>query len=805
MGTLWRALRFAVRRLGSEPGFTAVAIGTLALGIGASVTIFTVVNAVMLRPLPYPDPDRLVYVEPGENSNIALADRLGAGAPSLEASTGISVWGMTLTGQGEAASISTQVVDAGFFRVFGVTPVLGRPFRPEERDPAHSDVVIISYGMWQSRFGGDPAIVGKRIQLDGYGHSSRTVIGVMPRGFVPPLRRPGVNIELWIPLSVAPGRTVATDSTWYVNSIVGRLKRGATVEQAAREVRAAMARVRAEFGNIIDAGSVRRAGAMELLASMVGDVRTPLWMLLAATGLILLLACANLANLLLARGDKRRQELAVRAALGAGRARLVREQLAESTLLACVGGAAGIVLARVIIAVLHVSAASGIARASALGLDGRVLGFALIISLGCVVAFALLPAMRATAGDTRDDLAAGSRSPGRTRSSRRLGSALIAGEIALAMVVVTGAGLLLSSLKALHRVDPGIDTRDVLAVQLEPPNLQFSQQRATVYYQEVLQRLAALPGVRRAGAVQLLPFTRNNWAFPYLAQDHLPPSDGPLPDANFRVVTPGYFQTVGVPLLAGRDVEPADGPDRSRVVLINRTMAHALWPTESPLGKQIKLFGDQPLRVVGVVGDMHQHALDEAPRPEMYVPLSQYPLASMVVMLKTDVDPASLTSSVRRTIAELDADVPISDLRPLKDVLEQSMTQRRFFAGVLTFFGLLALILGAVGVYGVMAYSVGARRGEFGLRMALGATRQDVLRGTVAQGLTPLALGLGAGLLGVTASTRLLKSLLFGVAATDPTTIGWAAVVLVTVGVGAIAIPARRASGVHPAEALRGE
>ena len=805
METVWRELRLALRRLGSERRFTAAALATLALGIGASVAIFTVVNAVMLRPLPYPEPDRLVQISPGQNANIALADAVADGTPSLRASTGLSVWSLTLTGQGDAAAILTQVVDAGFFDVFGVAPMIGRPFRPEERHPGASDVVILSHGLWQRRFGGDRSIVGKRLQLDGYGHQARTVIGVMPSGFTPPIAPASADIQLWIPLSVPPGRTVATDSTWYVSWIVGRLETGATVEGAAQEVRTTMARLRADYGNVIDADAVGTAGAMGLLISMVGDVRTPLWILLAAVGLVLLLACTNLANLLLARGEKRRQEVAVRAALGAGRSRLVRGQLAESTVLALIGGGAGVGLAQAILAVLRVSDISGLPRASGVGLDTRVLAFALAVSLLSILGFGLLPALRVTAGDLRQDLRSGGRAPGNTRAGRRLGATLIAAEVALAMVIVTGAALLLGSLRALRAVDAGLAADNVLAVHLAPPDLAFRNERSPLYYDGVLERVGALPGVVRVGAIHLLPFTQNNWAFPYLAEGHEPPPDAPLPSANFRVVTPGYFRAVGVPVLAGRDVEPSDDANGLRIAVINRRLAEELWPGESALGKEIRLFGSQPLRVVGIVGNTHQHALDRAPSPEMYLPLRQFTVASMVVMVRTEADPASLAGPVRHAITEIDPDIPIADLRPLNDVLEESLAQRRFFAGVLSFFAVLALALGAVGVHGVMAYAVGARRGEFGIRMALGATRGDVLRGAMVSGFIPFGLGLGVGLVGVWSTTRLLANLLFGVGAMDPRTLATAVLVLIGVGGLAVWIPARRVSDIHPMEALRSE
>jgi predicted permease len=805
MTTFGRELRFALRRLRAEPGFSLAALLTLALGIGAAVAIFTVVDGVMLRPLPYPEPDRLVQVLPGQNANIALADAVAEGAPSLAATTGLSLWTLTLTGQGEPAAVSAQFVDAEFFPVFGVLPALGRPFTAGERDPGRSDVVLLSHGFWERRFSRDPSVIGRRIQLDGSGHKYRTVIGVMPRGFLPPLIRSGGDVDVWAPLSVAPGRTIATDSTWYVNWIVGRLAAGATVPGAAEQVRTTMARLQTQYSALIDADAPRAAGAMGLLDSLVGDVRGPLWMLLSSVGLILLLACANLANLLLARGERRRQEFAVRAALGASRERLIRGQLFESGVLALLGGAAGVAAARGILALVNVGGASGLPRSANLGLDLRVLAFALVASAVSVAGFGLFPALRATAGDLRAHLGSGARSPGRTRSGRRLGFALIAAEVALAMVIVTGAALLMGSLRALRAVDPGIEIERVLAARLEPPSEAYGGARAVAFYEELLERLRALPGVEEAGAIQLLPLTYGNWAFPYLAQGHAPEGSGRLPTANFRVVTPGYFGSVGMRVLAGRDVEPGDRAGGPAVGLINRAMADLVWPNEDAVGKEIRLFGSRPFTVIGVVADVRQHALKEATRPEMYVPLPQFPVAGMVVMVRTAADPALLSRSVRAAIHEVRNDVPISDLRPLAAVMDASLARERFFASVLGFFGVLALSLGAVGVYGVMAYAVGARRGEFSLRMALGATAGGVVRSALAGGLAPLMVGLGFGVVGAWGTTRLLAGLLFGVGPMDPGSVGVAALVLVSVAAVAVWIPARRAGSAEPARVLSAE
>lgn len=800
-------LRVAFRQLRGSPGFTASVLLTLTLGVGAAVAMFTVVDAVLLRPLPYPEPDRLVELLPGENANIALATELSRDDPDLVASTGLSTWSLTLTGDGEPAAIQTQMVDAGFFRVFGVQPIVGRGFRPDERDPGRSDVVILSWSLWQSRFGGDPSIVGRRLHLDGYRHTTRTVVGVMPRGFRAPFAPAGPAIQAWAPLSVRPGLSVAADSTWYVNRVVARMRPGATVAGVATRVRAAMDRLHGRFPGVVDEDAVRAAGATGLLTSMVGDVSGPLWILLGAVGLVLLLLCANLANLLLARGERRQRELAVRSALGGSRVRLVRAQLVESVLLSVAGCASGVGVARLILAGLRVSRISGLPRTGSLPLDPTVLAFAVGVSVLCALGFGLLPALRATRGDLRGGLGEGARSEG-TRSARRLGRALVAAEVALALVVVTGAGLLLGSLGALRSVDPGLDARNVLDVRLEPPDQAYrgnGGSRTRALYAELLPRLRALPGVRSVGAIQILPFTNWNWAFPYLAEGHRPPQGAPLPVANFRVVTPGYFRTLAIPLVAGRLLGPDDRENTAPVGLINQALARKLWPNESAVGKEIQLFGNQPFRVVGVVGDIHQRSLRDAPEPEMYRPLTQFPLAGMDVFLKTSGDPATFIGAVRRATHDVAADVPVARARPLTDVLNDSMARERFFAGVLAFFAVLALALGAVGVYGVMAYQVAGRHGEFGIRMALGATPLRILRRALGDGLVPVSAGVAAGLAGTFVCSRLLTGLLFGVGPMDPPTLVASSLVLVAVAAAATWLPARRAARVDPVRALKSE
>lgn len=805
-GALWlddlrQDVRFAVRSFRREPGFTTIAVATLALGIGAAVAIFTVVNTVLLRPLPYPTHERLVQVAPSVNFNIALSREVAAATPSLAAASGLSLWTMTLTGDGDAARLTGQAVGSDFFRVVGVQPALGRPFRADEQEPGTSGVVILSWSTWTTRYGADPAVIGRRIHVEGGNHRDREVIGVMPRGFAPPLTARPDEVAFWIPLSLAAGRTVATDSTWYVNQVVGLLAEGGSAETATAEVRAALAGVREEHGALIGEEHVRQAAVVPLRDSMVGDTRTTLLMLQGAVVLVLLLACANLANLLLARGDRRRQELAARAALGGTRARLVRELLTEGAVLAALGAAAGLVLADVLLQLLRVADASGLPRAAELAMDGRVVGFAVAVAALAVLAFALLPALRATRGDLRPDVAAAGRPQGRTRGSRRIGAVLIAAEVALALTLVAGAGLLLQSVRTLRAVDPGMRTEGVLSLEVTLPPAEYDGNRPRAFFALLHERLAALPGVESVGAIHLLPFTGSNWGFPYLAEGHAPPSGAPLPAANFRIATPGYFETVSMPVLAGRTFDGTDVADGSALV-INRAMAEQLWPGEDAVGREIRIFGSMPARVVGVVGDVHQHALDQAPLPEMYRPLSQWHVTTMVVMLRTSGDPRRLADAARAVVRDIDPHVP-AEARALAEVLDDSMTQRRFFARTLTFFGLLALALGSVGVYGVMSYATSARLPEFGVRMALGASERQVLGTSLRSAMLPVAVGVAAGVLGALATTRLLESLLFGVQPDDPRVLLASAGVLAAVSMLASFWPALRATRAEPMRILR--
>lgn len=797
-------VRISTRSLLRTPGFTVAALGTLAVGIGAAVATFTVVNAVVLRPLPYEEPDRLVRLSPGQNFNIMMAERLEAGARTLSAVTGIGQWGLVLTGAGDAVQLGAQVVEPEFFAVFTVRPAHGRAFREDEREAATSDVVVLSDALWRARFGGDPSVIGRRIDLDGYGHRSREVIGVMPPDFAPPLENPAHPVDLWIPLTYTGGRTVATDSSWYVNNIVGRMHAGVQVSDAARDVRATMERIREETSRVAE-DAVRQSGAAGLLDSLVSDTRRMLWTVLGAVGLVVLLASANLANLLLARGERRREELAARAALGGTRTRIVRELVTESGLLAGAGAVLGVLLARTVLQLLRVTESSGLPRTADLSPDARVLLFAIGVTCGSLLLFGLLPALRATAGDLRPALGPGSRVRGQSRAGRRVGSLLIGAEVALAMVLVTGAGLLIASFRSLRSVDPGMDTRDVLAVTVAPSPTEYSDVRAVQFHDELIARLSQLPDVATVGAIHLLPFSGGNWSFPYLADGHAPPVNEPLPSASFRVVTASYFDALDIRLIAGRAFDTRDVADGAPVGIINRSLANELWPDQDAVGRVIRLFGDSPFTVVGVVDDVRQHGLDTEPRPEIYRPLTQFRLATMTLMLETERDPEALATLVRSVVRSIDDDVPVVEARPLEEALNQSLAQRRFFLGVLTTFGCVALLLGAVGIYGVMTYTASSRVHEFGVRMALGASDRDVLRSAVAAGFLPVGAGLAAGTAAAFATSRLLDGLLYGVGPHDPAILGTAALVLGGVAAAASWIPARRFSRVEPMTALRAD
>ncbi|HUG42361.1 MAG TPA: ABC transporter permease [Longimicrobiales bacterium] len=793
-------VRLSLRRLRREPGFAVVAVVTLALGIGANVGIFSLLNGVALRPLPYAEPGRLVAVWPSQNFNKELAEHFEA-ASSLEGVSGLSQWTFALSGEGEPERIPVGMVGVDFFDVLGVRPALGRSFLAEEEDPSRSEVVVLSHGFWQRRFDGDPGVIGRVIPLEAHGQgTSRRVVGVLP----PDWRSPWQEADAWVPLA-RPPRTVATDSSWYVNHVYARLAPGVTLERASAEVRGMARRLRAEHPGLFHEDAVARAEVVPLRQQIAGATSRTLWLLFGAVGLVLVIACVNVANLLLARGAGQGPEMAVRKALGASRRRLVRQGVTESVVLGLIGGALGALAAAWGLSALAPELATRLPRTAAAGMDGTVLAFSLGVSLLSAALFGLLPALR----NARREAVAGLRSEGRGGTSHgrhRLNRGLVTAETALAVILVAGAGLMANSFWRLYNTDPGFDAEGVLEVLVTPPESRFTSADAQrAYHRELMEAVQAVPGVAGASGIHLLPLTPNNWRFPYLAEGFEPRADQPLPAANFRVVLPDYFELMGIRLVRGRTLTATDDENAEPVGLINRALAERHWPGQDPIGKEVRIFGTLPFRVVGVVENVRQHALDRAPEPEMYRPHAQYPLTSMYLMVRAQ-NPgavAALADPVRRAVWSVNDAVPIPEIRPLTDVRAESVAETRLIAGLLAALGVLALLLGAVGVYGVMAYTTRARVHEFGVRLALGASPGGLERTALGWGMAPVLAGLALGAAATLAGSRALSGLLFGVEPSDPATLLTVLLVLTAVAGLATWVPARRVARSDLADTLR--
>jgi predicted permease len=791
-------VRHALRGLRQAPAFAGAAILTLALGIGATAAIFTAINGALLQPLPFARPDRLVRVWPQMNFNKALARRVADASPALEATSGMSGWLFTLTGEGDPQQVSGVLVSWNHFDLLGVQPALGRGFTRDDGLPGQADVVILSHPLWVEAFGADPAVIGRRIRLAAGDYQTRRVVGVMPEGFQPL----DPSYELWAPLDVDATLSVRDDDSWYVNVVVGRLADETTVEQATAQVRALASSLNAQWPERFEDQDVAGATVEPLQAYMVRDLRDTLWTLLAAVGAVLLISCVNVANLLLARGNRRQRDLAMRAALGATRARLLSQQLTESLILGIGGCLAGLLLARSALWVMSRSAPSDFHRVADAAIDPGVLAFALGVSVVAILLFGLLPAWRAAASVERSGLGRSTR--GIAGGDSRLSGALVVAEVALAVVLVIGAGLMLRSLWKLYRDDPGFDGRGVLSLRIGIPEGRFEQAAIPSHYGRIWEAVEAVPGVEQAGGIHLLPLTNSNWNFPYSAEDNPVPDGTPPHNANHRVVTPGYFATLRIPLLRGRTFTDRDTTTSEPVGMINQRMARELWPDDDPVGKEITVFGST-FTVVGVVGDVHQHGIRREVAPEMYRPHAQWPIGGLFVLIRTSGDPAALAPSVRRAIWSVDPEAPINDVRPMEEVFGQSVAGDRFVSLLIAAFGALALGLGAVGVYGVTAYSTGRRHREFGVRMAVGADRSTIMRHALGTGVRPALAGIGVGLAVAWWGTRLLAGLLYGVETYDVVTFTSVPAALVVVATLACALPAWRASRLDPVTVLRQE
>jgi putative ABC transport system permease protein len=799
MDTLLQDLRYTVRTLLKNRGFALVAVLTLALGIGANSAIFSVVNAVLLRPLPYAESERLVAVSPGVMPGEYLLMR-EENRSFAEVAIYRSGVGFNLSGDGEPERLTGAYASTNLFSTLGAGPLLGRTFLPAEEEPGDDRVVILSHDLWRQRFGADPQVLGREILVDGEPH---TVVGVMQAHF----HFPAAGTQLWIPLGVTRTSPPALWGGWGGN-VVARLRSDVAPEQALAEMHALTQRFREANTLWTPAADYRPdQRVVQLRDEMVGDVRRMLLVVLGAVGFVLLIACANVANLLLARAAARRKEVAVRTALGAGRGRLVRQLLTESLVLAVVGGAIGLLLAYCGVHVLERGLPADTPRLAEIAIDLQVLGFTLLITLLTGVLFGVLPALRASRADVHGALKQGAR-PGFSAGHRRLSATLVAGEIALAVVLVSGAGLLIRSFSELLRVDPGFRVESVVSARITPPPVLYGEaHRQRAFYAELLERTQTLPGVQSVAATNQLPLVGqwSGFAFEVEGDPYLPGTSAPT--TADRRVTPEYLRVMGIPLLSGRLLSEADRQGTPGVALVNEAMARQSWPGEDPVGKRFKpvWWQDQWITVVGVVANVRQQGLAAEVEPEIYRPFAQEPTDAMTLILRTTADPGALVANLRSALAAVDPDVPVSEIRTLEQVISQAVTTPRFTMLLLTVFAALALVLGAVGIYGVLSYAVGQRTHEIGVRMALGARRSDMLALVVQQGLVLTLIGVGVGLLGAFAATRLLRTLLFEVSPTDPLTFLAVPLLLGAVALLASYLPARRAARVDPMIALRSE
>ena len=801
---MFQDLRYGVRMLRKHPGFTLIAMLTLALGVGANTPIFSVVNALVLRPLPYPDSDRLVWVE-------EISKQTDTGQPAwgghflawqehsqtLANIAAIDGGTRTLTGAGEPERVEVGPVSAGCLPLFGVQPLIGgRNFSAAEDSPGGARVAILSHSLWQQRFGGERDIVGSSITLN---DTAFTIIGVLPADF-----RFFYRFDVLVPLALDPKQELGNEKR-YFGSTVARLKPGVSVEQAQVEMDSLQQQyetTRPEGRNRIES----RTRLVPLQEHFLGDRKRPLLVLLGAVGLVLLIACANVANLFLARAVTRQKELAIRAALGAGRLRLARQMLVECMLLATAGGAAGLLLATWLTTLLGslnpTNTFGELGRVAAITIDGRVLGFTLIISLVTGLLFGLLPAFRLSRPDLNVSLKEGGHAG--SLHGRGLRNALMVSEVALAIVLLVGAGLLIRSFFKLLEVDPGYRAESLLTARLAlPPRYRDDLQRVQ-FYDRVLERLAAVPGVASIGATSHLPLTGYNMGATLRVAGRTPLPGETEPSAPVARVNPDYFRTMGIGLRSGRLINDTDTKDAPPVALLSETLAARLFPSEDPLGKHLGI-ASMTTTIVGVVNDIRYKGLDEEIEQAVYLSYRQLPRAGMALLLRSTADPESLAPALRNAVHEIDPALPVYDVMTMDDRLSNSIAGRRFNLLLLGSFAALALLLSGVGVYGVISYLATSRTHEIGVRMALGAQSSDVLRLFIRQGMTRVLLGVGLGLAGAFALTRVMSSLLFVVSANDPITFAFVASLLSLIALMACYFPARRASKVDPLIALRHE
>jgi putative ABC transport system permease protein len=807
--TFLQDMRFAFRMLRKNPAFSAIAILTLALGIGANTAIFSVVYAVLLKPLPYADSDRLFTVfqqgtKEAKNKNGFSFPNMRDFRDQSDIFSDLSaVQGhqLTLTGRGDAYVIDTSVVTPDLFSTFRVQPILGRAFLPDDGKPGAAPVVILSENLWRGSFGSDPNIVGTAISLD---KRSFTIVGVMPSYF----RFPQVqqSRQIWIPIVDDPlfGSWLERRGGHWLR-LTGRIKPGVDPAQADAEFDAIAGRLAKQFPGDNDGWTVRMIPLRDFL---VGEVKTPLLVLLGAVGLVLLIACANIANLLLARATSRSREIAVRATLGAGRSRLVRQLLSETLLLSILGGIAGVALAYYGVHILTAFLPDGLPQINSIQIDYTVLAFALALSLFASCAVGLVPAMLVAGSDLQSTLREGGGRSGESSASRRARNILASAEIALALVLLVAAGLLLRSFSKLTEVSPGFQIEHVLKAEVSLPRAQYTTpQQWSAFSENLLTRLQSEPGMQNSALAIPLPIADGFINIAFDIENRPAESAAAVRTADYVAVTPTYFHVMNIPLLAGRTFEPRDNMSAPAVAVVTQSFVRAYFPNENPIGKRI-VFGFPPdpgiaREIVGIVSDVHDVALGNAPGPMMYASYPQSPFPGACIAVQSTLAPDAVISSIRDAVAALDEDLPVTDIATMAEVVHQSTAQPRFRTTLIAIFAAIALILAATGIFGVISYSVQCRTNEIGIRVALGASARSILKMILRETLILAGIGLAVGIPAALAASRVLSHLLFGVSPTDPATLIAVSATLAAVAAAAGYLPARRATQIDPLQALR--
>jgi putative ABC transport system permease protein len=819
MDAFWRDLRFAVRGLMRSPGFTAIAVLTLALGIGANTAIFSVINAVLLRPLAYSEPDQLVSLR---------ARLLGRGRKDVPMSEPeyqdllrevpairdvAAVWpiNINLTGADEPERIQAAVVSSNYFSLLGVAPALGRDFTKADDGGRIGYVALISYDLWQHRFGGERSVIGKTVRLD---DDPITIVGVMPRSFRHPVESGASPMELWAPIALDnPDTTFMNVRGARVFDLIGRLKPGSTVDQLQAQLLALTGRLATRYPESYPPALGWQAEGIPLAERVVGNVRPALFVLLGAVGFVLLIGCANVANLLLARATTRDREIAIRTAMGGSRLRLMQQLLTESVVLAAVGGLVGLLIAAWGTSALGDLARLYLPRARDIGLDRSVLGFTALLTILTGLGFGVIPALQASRPDLQSVLKDAGRGASAGAPRNRVRGALVVMEVAVALVLLAGAGLLLRSFQRLISVEEGFNPEHLLALQVWLPvqndpskGRYFTDAQRRTFYDRSQAAVAQVPGVRQVALVSRLPY-RGRGDTRFEVEGRPTPADQPSPVAEVRQVTPEYFQTMQIPILRGRTLSAVVDSTGPIEAVINQTMATKYWPSDDPIDRRIQVFGPKGpmVTIVGVAGDVRQVAPDQPPREEFFLSSQRFPNQEMAFLVRTQGEPAGLGPAVTRAIRQVDPEQPVFGIMPMEKVIANASAERRFSLLLLTLFAGLALVLSAIGIYGVMAYNTTQRRHEIGIRMALGAGAGEVLGLVVGQGMRLVGIGLLLGVTGAWALSRVLASQLYDVSARDPFTYLAVAALLGAVALAASYLPARRVVRLDPMSSLRSE